>query len=140
MTDWSKPHVLWAAQGMMHGITVEESTGGYAVIYVDTIRGSEGHRGSASLTPEERKTLARALDPESYAILDRLQAAPETYAENAREALETYVGYALDGPLRDVSVFGATRAPQSADEYLERYGLDHEEDGTGRRLPYKGDA
>lgn len=53
---------LFKARGMTHTITVVESVRGNAIAFV----GSAFGEGSATLTPQERMELAKALYPEAF--------------------------------------------------------------------------
>lgn len=65
--------MVWAAEGMMHRISITHASDGYMIIQVEGIKNQDKWTSSGTLSPEEQKSLARALDPESFEALDRLR-------------------------------------------------------------------
>ena len=65
--DWDDaPDVLWAGEGIAHRIMVTKSSNsGWAIVSVEGIRNMEKAQ-TATLSPEERKSLAKALYPEGF--------------------------------------------------------------------------
>lgn len=63
--DYIEDDLLWEAEGVVHRIAlIEVGNQGVAILQVSRIRGSSYE--SATLTPEERYSLAKALYPEAF--------------------------------------------------------------------------
>ncbi len=51
--------IVWDSEGMVHRASLTTLDNGTAILYITRIRGTEG--ATATLQPEERRTLASAL-------------------------------------------------------------------------------